>query len=379
MGGCQSEDLRVYFHRTLKLKFLGSKVTTDAGLLGRDCCCSERIRAEPKREISVKMRYQGIAGSGKWQVGGCRHPRRNGDASLRGILPICFMLGVSWAFGIERARADVEVGDAYAQAGNGKWTIGTRAAEITFEIARRQTADVELHEQAHRAGPRVYRREECHQPARRRVGDKKSSETKSPWIVQKAETIEVKAGGRRTVQLNLTMMHDTVQIHFHVLAYPGNTVFRQWTEIENLGKEPYVSPSQDLYTLGFRTDDDAFTNYWLVGGANKPDLGEMREAKIADSYRQEIAGKATAEYVPWMGFRRNTAQGDGCFVFLDYLGNWSLVAARGIGICSNHGSFGRSDELSHCPGREVPTSGHLLWRVPSGLGRYGAASLRLAV
>ncbi len=44
MGDGQNEDLRVQFDHRLKLKFLGSKVTTDAGLLvDRECDEAPRL------------------------------------------------------------------------------------------------------------------------------------------------------------------------------------------------------------------------------------------------------------------------------------------------------------------------------------------------
>ncbi len=267
--------------------------------------------------------------------------------SSRRILTVSFILVFGWVFGIDPAGADVEVGDAFTRSGNGTWTIGTRAAEMTFQAQDGKLLMSNFTNKLTGQARAYIGENNAISLLDARVGDNNGLKAESPWMVQKAETVKVRAGGRQAVQLNLTMGQDAVQVHWHVLAYPGSSVFRLWTEIENLGSEPYVSLSQDLYTLGFQMDGDTFTNYWLIGGATKPDLGEMREAPIADSYRQEIACKATTEYVPWMGFRRRTEQGDGCFIFLDYLGNWSLLAERqGSGPVR---ITARSADLMNCP------------------------------
>jgi hypothetical protein len=160
------------------------------------------------------------------------------------------------------------------------------------------------------------------------TGYQPAPKAESPWTLLQGKARAISAGGRPAVQLDLTMMHESLRVGFHVLAYPGAPVLRQWAEIENPGKTPYRGTSRDLYTIAFRPDGDTFTNYWMIGGNSQPNQGQMHAGQIGQSYRQEIAANATNQFVPWMGFRRDSGQGDGCFVALDFIGNWRLVAAR---------------------------------------------------
>ena len=57
-------------------------------------------------------------------------------------------------------------------------------------------------------------------------------------MIQKAETVEVKVGGRRAVQLDLTMIHDTVRVLLHVLAYPAKRCFASGLKSRTSGKFP---------------------------------------------------------------------------------------------------------------------------------------------
>ena len=79
MGDCQNDDLRVDFDGRLKLKFLGSQVTTDAGLLAyreldealrltemvQDALCDSRLGSNKQHQLVPLLRqsiYSRLAG-----------------------------------------------------------------------------------------------------------------------------------------------------------------------------------------------------------------------------------------------------------------------------------------------------------------------------
>jgi hypothetical protein len=121
MGDCQNEDLRVQFDRRLKLKFLGSQVTTDAGLLAY-------------RELDETLGLTQIDAESL-------HDSRLGSNKQHGLLPLLRQSIYSRLAGYEDVN-DAErlsVDPAMRHVVGGRATLADKHAASTSEVGRFET------------------------------------------------------------------------------------------------------------------------------------------------------------------------------------------------------------------------------------------------
>jgi len=118
MGDCQNEDLRVQFDRRLKLKFLGSQVTTDAGLLAY-------------RELDETLGLTQIDAESL-------HDSRLGSNKQHGLVPLLRQSIYSRLAGYEDVN-DAErlsVDPAICHVVGGRATLADKHAASTSEVGR---------------------------------------------------------------------------------------------------------------------------------------------------------------------------------------------------------------------------------------------------
>jgi len=220
--------------------------------------------------------------------------------------------------------ARIQTGDAFIRgsADGSRWTVGTKAVEMAFEAGDGRFRVISFKNKLEGSIREYIAKRSASPPCAVGAADQSS------WIFKDASAEKTTAGGQPVAMLTLTFAGPNVNIRFHVMAYPGTAVLRQWIDLENTGDSPISAAATPLTIPMCDGQTTPFTHYWMVGGNSGPDHGMMQRAAVTRDYRQVVEAQATSAFMPWMALQRGNEPYDGWFMALEYLGNWRISVAR---------------------------------------------------
>jgi hypothetical protein len=243
------------------------------------------------------------------------------------------LFGLTAAASIDDAdtKGDARVADAYARGSDGGfvWTIGTKLIQMTFDgrggvfrlvgfLNKSCEPPLEYVDPKTAAAPFVLG---SNSPA------KPDAEADGPWRLKAAAAREAASGGRPAVQLDLTLARGEIRTKFHVLAFPGTSILRQWVEIENAGSRPIELKSPAAARFQLRgAEATSYVNSWINGMAHQ----NMGQQPVSAPYRKDMTTTGAYEFFPWTALHRSDGPKDGLFVALEYVGTWSLAIDHGV-------------------------------------------------
>ncbi len=233
-------------------------------------------------------------------------------------------------------KTEAKVGDAFARSSDDglTWTIGTKSVQMALDcregvfrlvsfLNRSFDPPLEYVDAKTAAAPFALDSDSF---GKKTTGAGSAAETDSRWTLKAAAARRAASGGRPAVQLDVTLTRGNILAQFHVLAFPGTSILRQWVEIENAGARPVGLKAPATACFQLRGDQaTSYVHSWLVGGYAAPDQGKMCQKPVTSPYSHHLVGTGTANFVPWMALHRSNGPKDGLFVALEYLGTWSLA------------------------------------------------------
>ncbi len=231
---------------------------------------------------------------------------------------------------------ELAVGDAYARGSDEslQWTVGTKLIEMTFDgregmfrlasfLNKSCEPPLEYVDVKTAAAPFALDSEGV---GGQTPDAKPGVNADSQWTLKAGVARQVASGGRAAVQLDVTLARGDVLAQFHVLAFPGTPILRQWVEFENAGAQPVALKAPMAARFQLRGDEaTSYVNSWMAGGYVAADQGKMYQTPVVQPYHQNLVGTASLSLVPWMALHRGAGPQDGLFVALEYLATWSLT------------------------------------------------------
>ncbi len=250
--------------------------------------------------------------------------------SFRLVSVLCsVMAAIGISVGVA-GTTEVIVGDAYANGSTDGlvWNIGTSAVQMTFAcrggvfrlvsfLNKSCEPSLEYVDPKVAAAPFSLDSKSPGKPA---------AEADGQWTLETGSAREVPSGGRPAVRLDLTLARGEVRAKFHVLAFPGTPILRQWLEMENTGSSAVALKSPTAARFQLRGDDaTSYVNSWINGVAQQ-NLGQQ---PVTAPYRQNLVTTGAWAFFPWTALHRSDGPKDGLFVALEYVGTWSLAVDHG--------------------------------------------------
>ncbi|MBQ7525707.1 MAG: hypothetical protein IJT09_04665, partial [Abditibacteriota bacterium] len=147
-----------------------------------------------------------------------------------------------------------------------------------------------------------------------------------------AQGVKTKVGGSGCVRLDITLNRADLKegytlVRYHVIAYPGTAVLRQWTDVENNSDTAARIPT-NLANFRIPGGTDDYTAHWMTGETTDTNQGNRYTFDLKPGKTASVSAVATNNYTPWMGIIREQGDRDGFYLAPDYLGKWTIKADR---------------------------------------------------
>ncbi len=200
-------------------------------------------------------------------------------------------------------KAEAKVGDAFARSSDDgvTWTIGTKSVQMAWDcregvfrlvsfLNKSCEPPLEYVDAKTAAAPFALDSDSF---GKKPTGAKSVAEADSQWALKAAAAHQAASGGRPAVQLDLTLTRGDVLARFHVLAFPGTSILRQWVEIENMGSRPVGLKSPAAACFQLRGDEaTSYVNSWVNGVAAQ----NMGHKPVTSPYRQNLTGTGAYQF-----------------------------------------------------------------------------------
>ena len=158
---------------------------------------------------------------------------------------------------LESTAADITVGDAYvrSEANGARWLIGSTGIEQIFDCSNGLFLLTSYKNKLTQPATEYVLPENSCAPfgldMESFMGNQPLPKEFNAWKVENANASQIGSGGRPAVQLDFVLVRPNILARFHVLAFPGVPILRQWVEIENSSPSVVVltSPASACWRL----------------------------------------------------------------------------------------------------------------------------------